>query len=151
MGAASSAGDTDLRRAPRVDAAVRGAAAASASGMVAGVCASDARRRVVRACVTAEPGASASGTAILACACIGTMLPAQHSLHCRTSDLTLIRRLQTARSEACFLSRRHRLVQLAPGAGSFRTSKHGTSFLGLLSAARARDVLRPRAGRGAAS
>lgn len=148
MGAASSAGDTDLRRAPRVDAAVRGAADASASGMVAGVCASDARRRVVHACVTAEPGASASGTAMLACACIGKMLPAQHSLHCRTSDLTLF---QTTRSEACFLSRRHRLVQLAPGARSFRTSKHSTLFLGLLSAATARDVLRPQAGRGAAS
>ena len=75
MGAASSAGDTDLRRAPRVDAAVRGAAAASASCMVAGVCASDARRRVVRACVTADPGASASGTTMLACVCIVTRFP----------------------------------------------------------------------------
>lgn len=60
-GVASSAGDTDLRRAPRVDAAVL---ASPAGGAAAGVCASDARRRVVRGCAMAEPGASPSGASI---------------------------------------------------------------------------------------
>lgn len=62
--ALSGAGDTeDRRRRPRIDAAVLGAAPSAAAGAVAaaGVCATDWRRRTVRAVLAApaRPGTSA--------------------------------------------------------------------------------------------